>query len=63
MSNMHHLLLVTDQIRLRLYEETTGTNPSNQSSNTTGADEIASLPVASTSQDDGHPQKIRFRNR
>ena len=38
-------------------EETTGTNPSNQSSNTTGADEIASLPVASTSQDDGHPQK------
>ena len=38
-------------------EETTGTNPSNQISNTTGADEIASLPVASTSQDDGHPQK------
>ena len=38
-------------------EETTGTNPSSQSSNTTGADEIASLPVASTSQDDGHPQK------
>ena len=38
-------------------EETTGTNPSNQSSNTTGADEITSLPVASTSQDDGHPQK------
>ena len=38
-------------------EETTGTNPSNQSSNTTSADEIASLPVASTSQDDGHPQK------
>ena len=38
-------------------EETTGTNPSNQSSNTTGADEIASLPVASTSKDDGHPQK------
>ena len=40
-----------------VHEETTGTNPSNQSSNTTGADEIASLPVASTSQDDGHPQK------
>ena len=40
-----------------LGEETTGTNPSNQSSNTTGADEIASLPVAATSQDDGHPQK------
>ena len=38
-------------------DATTGTNPSNQSSNTTGADEIASLPVASTSQDDGHPQK------
>ena len=38
-------------------KETTGMNPSNQSSNTTGADEIASLPVASTSQDDGHPQK------
>ena len=38
-------------------EETTETNESNQSSNTTGADEIASLPVASTSQDDGHPQK------
>ena len=38
-------------------EETTGTNPSNQSSNTTGADEIAYLPVASTNQDDGHPQK------
>ena len=38
-------------------EETTGTNPSNQSSNTTGADEIVSLPVASISQDDGHPQK------
>ena len=38
-------------------EETTGTNPSNQSLNTTGADEIASLPVASTSQEDGHPQK------
>ena len=38
-------------------EETTGTNPSNQSSNTTGAYKIASLPVASTSQDDGHPQK------
>ena len=38
-------------------EETTGTNPSNQSSNTTGADEIVSLPVVSTSQDDGHPQK------
>ena len=38
-------------------EETARTNPSNQSSNTTGADEIASLPVASTSQDDGHPQK------
>ena len=38
-------------------EETTGTNLSNQSSNTTGADEIASLPVASTSQDYGHPQK------
>ena len=38
-------------------EETTGTNPSSRSSNTTGADEIASLPVASTSQDDGHPQK------
>ena len=51
--------LVTDQIRLSstVDEETTGTNPSNQSSNTTGADEIASLPVASTSQDDGHPQK------
>ena len=42
-------------------EETTGTNPSNQSSNTTGADEIASLPVASTSQDDGHPQKSNSR--
>ena len=38
-------------------EETTGTNPSNQSSNNTGADEIASLLVASTSQDDGLPQK------
>ena len=38
-------------------EETTGTNPSNQSLNTTGADEIASLPVASTCQDDGLPQK------
>ena len=40
-----------------VYEETTGTNPSNQSWNTTGADDIASLPVASTSQDVGHPQK------
>ena len=58
MSNMHHLLLVTDQNpSSTLDEQTTGTNPSNQSSNTTGADEIASLPVASTSQDDGHPQK------
>ena len=38
-------------------EKTSGMNPSNQSSNTTGADKIASLPVASTSQDDGHPQK------
>ena len=38
-------------------EETTGTNPSNQSLNTTGADETTSLPVASTCQDDGHPQK------
>ena len=38
-------------------EETTETNPSNQSSNTTGADEIASLTVASTSQDYGHPQQ------
>ena len=35
-------------------EETTGTNPSNQSLNTTGADETASLPVASASQDDSH---------
>ena len=38
-------------------EETTGMNPSNQSSNTTSADKIASLPVASTSQDGGRPQK------
>ena len=36
---------------------TNGMKPSNQSSNTTGADEIVSLPVASTSQDDGHPHK------
>ena len=55
---MHHLLLLTDQnSSSTVDEETTGTNPSNQSSNTTGADEIASLPVAVTSQDDGDPQK------
>ena len=38
-------------------KETTVTNPSNRSSNTRGADEFVSLPVASTSQVDGDNQK------